>query len=123
MFINVNYPLNVKSFMSIFDNFQLWFIPNIFEVAGVSQYNQENVPEKFKEMNTDAVFIKNAGQSLSIMLYLFTWHQILKIFASKKVIKHEKIHKFFNDWVQNNYTYTWYFDISWMVYLNIVGKF
>jgi len=85
----VNFPGNVESFIDVFSNIQLFFLPNMQE-SFLINYEQKDVPSKFKFRNKDAIYIKNSGKSMSAYFFIFALHMLLKLLGSPKINRHVK---------------------------------
>ncbi|KAL4426771.1 hypothetical protein ABPG74_006568 [Tetrahymena malaccensis] len=80
LFVNVRHPQNILNFCSIFQNFQMAFIPNVFSVYLMDQgYSQNYTPKKFLEQQCDAYFLNEAGQSIFIVSCIMFIYFCLKI--------------------------------------------
>ncbi|EAR82384.2 hypothetical protein TTHERM_01169520 (macronuclear) [Tetrahymena thermophila SB210] len=80
LFVNVRHPQNILNFCSIFQNFQMAFIPNVFNVYLMDQgYSQNYTPKKFLEQQCDAYFLNEAGQSIFIISCIMFIYFCLKI--------------------------------------------
>ncbi|KAL4467241.1 hypothetical protein ABPG72_005866 [Tetrahymena utriculariae] len=80
LFVNVRHPENILNFCQIFQNFQMAFIPNVFNVYLMDQgYSQNYTPKKFLEQQCDAYFLNEAGQSIFIISCLMFIYFCLKI--------------------------------------------
>lgn len=84
LYVNVRLPLNVSDFFAIFKNFQFPFIPNLFEKILPADYVQVS-PKKFMENESDCYFIKNAGQSMTIISAIVSIYIIVKILSKFKI--------------------------------------
>lgn len=76
MFINVNYPDNVKFFLKLFTVASFDFIPNPMEWFNPDIEDQSlPTPERFEEYEVDGLFLNNAGNMLLV------WVVVLVIYV------------------------------------------
>ena len=83
LFLNVQYPRNLATFLGVFKVSTLKFIPNPFSWF-IENYDEETVesPAKFNSNGLDGLFLKNSGQFLFLFAILGTIHILCLLFKS-----------------------------------------
>ncbi|KAL4477137.1 hypothetical protein ABPG72_008871 [Tetrahymena utriculariae] len=118
LFVNVRYPSNVTSFCSIFQNFQMAFIPNVFQVYLTDpNYIQPYTPGKFMEYGNDAYFLNSAGQSYTIVFCILTIYIFIKLLSFVKI---PGFQLYLQKKIESGWEYNAFFDLIWTVYMYVV---
>ncbi|EAR85946.3 hypothetical protein TTHERM_01178750 (macronuclear) [Tetrahymena thermophila SB210] len=118
MFVNVRYPSNVTAFCSIFQNFQMAFIPNVFQVYLTDpNYIQPNTPGKFMDYGNDAYLLNSSGQSFTIVFGILAIYIFIKLFS---FIKIPGFQLYLQKKIESGWEYNAFFDLIWTVYMYVV---
>ncbi|KAL4461967.1 hypothetical protein ABPG74_000812 [Tetrahymena malaccensis] len=118
LFVNVRYPSNVTSFCSIFQNFQMAFIPNVFQAYLTDpNYIQPYTPGKFMDYGNDAYLLNSSGQSYTIVFGILTIYIFIKLLS---FIKIPGFQLYLQKKIESGWEYNAFFDLIWTVYMYIV---
>ncbi|EWS72584.1 hypothetical protein TTHERM_000629740 (macronuclear) [Tetrahymena thermophila SB210] len=118
MFVNVRYPSNVTAFCSIFQNFQMAFIPNVFQAYLIDpDYIQPYTPGKFMDYGNDAYLLNSSGQSYTIVFGILAIYIFIKLLS---FIKIPGFQLYLQKKIESGWEYNAFFDLIWSVYMYIV---
>ncbi|EWS72586.1 hypothetical protein TTHERM_001178749 (macronuclear) [Tetrahymena thermophila SB210] len=118
MFVNVRYPSNVTAFCSIFQNFQMAFIPNVFQAYLTDpDYIQPYTPGKFMDYGNDAYLLNSSGQSYTIVFGILAIYIFIKLLS---FIKIPGFQLYLQKKIESGWEYNAFFDLIWTVYMYVV---
>ncbi|KAL4510602.1 hypothetical protein ABPG72_004756 [Tetrahymena utriculariae] len=110
-YLDIEFPVNLELYFTVFEDFSFPFITNLFEFAIPEGY-EKSTYEVFEKKDLHALFIKNAGQHYTLFLFTAAVHGLLKLIG----LKFQMISKF----TDKLFIYAIYHEVVMSVYLEIV---
>ncbi|KAL4494809.1 hypothetical protein ABPG73_004249 [Tetrahymena malaccensis] len=110
-YLDIEFPINLELYFTVFEDFSFPFITNLFEFAIPEDYKKPTY-EVFEKKDLQALFIKNAGQHYTLFLFTAAVHGLLKLIGIK--------FKMLNKFTSKLFVYAIYHEVVMSVYLEIV---
>ncbi len=119
-YMSVDPPPLVYYFLATLEATHLSFLPNIFSPGIPASCRFTNTLQKVIDLNTDNMFIRNAGYIVFLGAFYLLAFLVIKLLTLEKVVKSRQVRQFCEDYLQRRFGLNILYEITLPLFYRLV---